>query len=351
MTTRIDALNDAHERLARYAYVDGPGLAVHAPMGAEALSSAGYDDLVAPWVEAYKATHEPLPAPPPVDAIDGGNDASWRAALGREDRVSDWAALFDHELREEPWPTVLQRWLPRLLPGNAGGLTHGLLRTAHAVRALPGEGPPPELLRAELARGLAFWAATFRRLPGKPDLRGPLDLDAAIAAVPRPREPWTPIEAGTFVRIGELERFGDAVAAHGLPEVTGEALSDLTASFCRLVLSGPPVVIGPIHAVTPATAVRTLLPYLPAPAVEAVYARLWHVGAAIVAGFVPPGDATPPPAADPPPSPAAILARAAEHRETHAIKFAEACVREHAIRPDPVYLRAAQHVLATLPPW
>ncbi|HEX6418696.1 MAG TPA: hypothetical protein VFZ77_09370 [Acidimicrobiales bacterium] len=350
MTTRIDALSDAHERLSGYAYVDGPGFAVHAPMGAEALSSAGYDDLVATWIEAYKASHEPIPAPPRGDAIDGRDEASWRPALGQVARASDWAVLFDRELRDEPWPSVLTRWLPRLLPGHAGGLTHGLLRTAHAVRALPVQAPAPDLLLAELARGLAYWAATFRSLPGEPHLRGPLGLEAAIAAVPRPREPWNPVEAGTFARIGELTGFGQAVAAHGLPEASDEALSELTAAFCRLVLSGPPAVIGPIHAVTPAVAVRTLLPYLPSLAVEAVYARLWHVGAAIVAGFVPP-DAALPPAADPAPAPAAILARAAEHRDTHAIKFAEACVREHALRPDPVYLLAAQHVLDTLPAW
>lgn len=352
MITRIDALSDAHERLAGYAYVDGPGFAFHGPMGAEALSSAGYDELVAEWVEAYKAGHEPIAAPPAHDRIDPDDEASWRPALGDPARVSDWAATFDRKLRDQPWPAVLQRWAPRLLPGYAGGLTHGLLRTAHAVRALPVEGPPPDLLLTELARGLAYWAATFTALPGRPELGGSLGLDEAIAAVPRPDEPWTPIEAGTFARIGELTAFPDAVAALGPPGDAGAALSDLTAAFCGLVLRKPAVVIGPIHAVTPAAAMRTLLPYLPAPAVASAYAQLWHVGAAIVAGFAPPGGpVTPVEAGAPAPAPAEILARAAAHRDTHAVKFAEACVREHAIRPDPVYLLAAEHVRATLPPW
>ena len=39
--TRTDTLNDALERLADYAFVDGGGFACHGPMGAEALSALG----------------------------------------------------------------------------------------------------------------------------------------------------------------------------------------------------------------------------------------------------------------------------------------------------------------------
>jgi hypothetical protein len=52
-----------------------------------------------------------------------------------------------------------------------------------------------------------------------------------------------------------------------------------------------------------------------------------------------------------PPSPAELVIRAVEHRETHALKFTEACVREHTLNPDPVYLQAAQQVLGQLPRW
>lgn len=50
-------------------------------------------------------------------------------------------------------------------------------------------------------------------------------------------------------------------------------------------------------------------------------------------------------------TPDEIVGRAVEHRDTHALKFAEACTREHALRPDPVYLLAAQHVIEKLPAW
>jgi hypothetical protein len=45
------------------------------------------------------------------------------------------------------------------------------------------------------------------------------------------------------------------------------------------------------------------------------------------------------------------MARAVEHPDPHAIKFAQACLSEHARRPDGVYLLAAQHVIDRMPRW
>jgi hypothetical protein len=355
MTSRTDALHDAHERLAAYRYSDGQGFAVHAPMGAETLSTIGHDDVVASWVEDYKARNQPLDAPPASARIDADDESSWRNALGVPARVSDWAALFDQQLRDHPWPIVLERWVPVLLPGYAGALTHGIIRLAHGVRALPVEGPPTPVLLREVARGLAYWAATFTELPGEPRLAGTRTLDEALAALPRPAEPWTPIEAGTFARIGELDAFPAAVEALAPPPSLDDALSDLTAASCRVLLANPDVFpMGPIHAVTPTTAARVLLPYLTGVSVATLYAQLWHVNAAIFAGFTPaPVEGAAAPAAEPDevPAPEDVLARAAEHRDTHAIKFAEACAREHARRPDPVYMLAAQRIVDVLPPW
>jgi AcrR family transcriptional regulator len=46
-----------------------------------------------------------------------------------------------------------------------------------------------------------------------------------------------------------------------------------------------------------------------------------------------------------------IAAHAVVHRDPHAVKFTEACLREHARRPDPAYLGAAQALLERTPPW
>lgn len=105
MTTRNDALSDAHERLAAYRYVDGMGFAFHGPMGAETLSTMGHDDLVADWVEAYKARNQPLDAPPASEDIVADDEASWRSALGDPSRVTDWELLFDRQLGDSCWRT------------------------------------------------------------------------------------------------------------------------------------------------------------------------------------------------------------------------------------------------------
>jgi hypothetical protein len=351
MTTRAETLDDALERLAGYAYLDGFGFACHGPMGAEALSTLGYDDRVSAWVEAYKATHAPIAAPPRSERLDGNDAASWRPALGDYSRVSDWALLFAHELRGQPWQDVLRRWAPRLLAGCAGGLTHGLIRTAHAVRAIPSEGAPSDLGLDELAKGLALWAGMFQTLPGRPSLRGSLTLHEAVARLPRPAEPWAPIEAGTFARLDELEDFHDAVEALAPPKPDEDPLSDLTAEFSRVILANPDVMpVGLVHAVTSAAAARTLLPYLTEVPIDVAYAHLWHTSAAIAVGFTPPPTGGQPPLdAHDAPTPADVRARAAEHRDPHVVKFTEACARENALHPDPVYMLAAQHVLEHTP--
>jgi hypothetical protein len=351
---RTDALDDALDRFGAYRYVDGVGFAFHGPMGAEALSTLGHDDLVAGWAEDYKARHAPIDPPPQFDKVDVGDETSWRAALGDPRRASDWASAFTDQLREEPWAAVVRQWAPRLLPGHSGGFTHGLIRVAHAVRAMPVDGRPSALRLNELALGLAYWAAMYTEVPGQPRLRGPLSIDAAIAGLPRPDQPWSPLEAGSFARMAELRDFPAALDAIGPPPGSiDEALGDLTAAFCRVLLAHPDgFPQGPVHMVTPIAATRTLVPYLSGVSGDALYANLWRTGAAIVCGFLPPtahGGATPDAGAVP--SPGDVIAHAVDHRDPHAIKFAEACVREHALRPDPAYLWAAKHVIDHLPRW
>jgi hypothetical protein len=351
MTTRLDTLNEALERLVDYRYLDGQGLACHAPMAAEAISSLGYDERVGAWVDTYVATHPPIDAPPAADTVDPDDEHSWRSALGDFSRVSDWTAMFDRQLRDRPWKTVLERWVPRFISGYGGGLTHGLLRTAHAVRALPTDGAPSDLMLGELAKGLASWAGWYRPLPGEPHLHGSLSLDTAIGRVPHPRDEWSAMEAGTFARMGELVDFPDVVEALGPPDNPERALSDLSARFCRVLLEHQEAMpIGLVHTVTPIAAVRTLIAHVPTISTDAVYARLWHVNAALIAGFTRP---TPGGAValwhDETPSPSDLGARAVEHPDPHVVKFTEACLQEHALRPDPVYLHAAANLLARIP--
>jgi hypothetical protein len=356
MTSRTDALSDALERLADYRYLDEPGLASHAPMAAEALSSLGYDDEVGPWVEAYKARHAPMGAPPPRSRIDARDADSWQGALGDFGRVSDWNRMFSDALEDQPRRAVVQRWMPRLLPGYGGGLTHGLLRVAHAVRALPTDAMSSdtidELAAGELARGLATWAAFYQPLPATPRLQGSLSLDRAVAQLPRPDEPWTPMEAVSFSRLGDVPGWDAAVQALEAPRAAEDALSDLTAGFCRVLSAGGDALTHwAVHVVTPAAAIRTLLPLVPELPIETVYAHLWQVNAALVTGLMRPTGAASTPPTEPAPTPAQLAARAAEHGDFHVVKFTEAALREHALRPEPAYLLAAQRFLDLAPAW
>ena len=55
--------------------------------------------------------------------------------------------------------------MTRLAPGLSAAATHGILRTAHAARALSRRDTPER--RGELARGLAYWAVAYEELPAR----------------------------------------------------------------------------------------------------------------------------------------------------------------------------------------
>jgi Questin oxidase-like len=310
-----DAINDALERLGGLGYEWGDRNFVnHGPMGAEALAVLGYPEQVSQWADAYRARphHDP---PPPRFALDAADESSWRPALGAFERAGDWEQLFVGELAESHWREVLARWWPRLLPGLFAGLTHGAIRTAHAVRHLSvvTQPTPPQL--GELARALAYWAR-FTALPGQPRLGGSLSVPDAVAALPRP-----PAEAGAGLdaadhRLGRLVQFpGYAESLHTLaPEHAQWLLSEMTAHFAGVYLAHPEVMPVPlIHAVTAPAAVRLVLPHLPTEQHEPSVAALWQVHTALLLAFT-------------------------SHRgDEHVLKFTEACQREHALRPDPRY--------------
>jgi hypothetical protein len=350
-----DAVSEALTRLDDLGYERGEhgDLANHGPMGAEALATLGHGDDVAAWVEGYRGAmphHEP---PAPRFALDAADESSWRPALGAFDRAGDWERLFQQELADAPWQDVLIRWWPRLLPGLLAGLTHGAIRTAHAVRSLAGTGPDP-LLLTELARGLAYWAGRYLDLPGQVDFRGEHGLADAILALPRVPRPGNPGQR--MRRMPEHPGYFDALETVG-PHQVQWLLSEMTTQFAGVYLAHPEVMPVPlIHGVTAPAAVRLVLPHLPAELHLPSLAALWRVHVALLAAFT--GDRgsedsvlaqaveTQVPTWD------ELAARAVEHGDEHVIKFTEAALREHALRPDPRFaaaVLAAHHRIAPRP--
>src|SRR5215831_15061685 len=171
-------LADALERLRLTGPEAADGAPNHGPMAAEALVALGYDDEVPQWVDAYRRQLGPMPETRlPVTT------QTWRDALGSQDRVGDWVGFFRLQLSAAPWPAVLTTWLPQLLPGTMAHGTHGLIRTAHAVRTLEEAETP--LRVEEFAVALGYWAAYYQALPGVPHLTGTCAIDQALDQLPR----------------------------------------------------------------------------------------------------------------------------------------------------------------------
>jgi hypothetical protein len=349
--TRQDTINDALERLHDLGFTMEHAFSEHGPMVAEAISTLGFDDDVAGWVESYKAAHHHNPPPPPKQPIDGSDEAEWRNALGDHARTTDWHEFFRRELDRRPWPDILRDWVPILTAGYFGGLTHGLIRTAHAVRSFPTEASPSDLEFDELARGLGYWAGVYQPLPGNPDLHGNLEIDEALRRLPRVDPEG--LKGPLAEVLSHLPGFASAVESGAAPADPVEAISHHTAAFARVLIAHPEVPPIPlVHAITAPTAMQNLLPYVPPDFAARAYRCLWQASAAIVALFATPAkpDAeTDRAAAQPTLQPDELVHRAIAHGDEHTIKLTEACLREDRIRPDPAYRAAAEAVLYHTP--
>ncbi len=240
---------------------------------------------------------------------------------------------------------MLARWWPRLLPGVAAAATHGVIRTSHAARSLARAetASPAALRRDELARALAYWAASYVELPGCQHTAGHLDLAAAVRALPIVAGPVEGdlIAARLQSGLAREPGFALAIAALRPPADPAADLRDLAREFARIFLAyGRRQPITFLHAVTAPVAAYSVLPLLPAGLARPTYDALWQVGAALytvhAGGVTPePLPATSPPAADD------LADRAIAAGDEHAIKLTEACLRLHADAPDPVLLHAA----------
>src|SRR5262249_29427893 len=83
-------------------------------------------------------------------------------------RFADWVAFFRAQMAEAPWRAVFREWIGRLMPATPSAGGHGLLRTAHALRALSDAETPPRV--EELGVALAYWAAYYRKFSDTPHL-------------------------------------------------------------------------------------------------------------------------------------------------------------------------------------
>ncbi|MFF0260370.1 hypothetical protein ACFYR2_16245 [Streptomyces microflavus] len=331
--TYTDAVGGALERLRGVGFEHGPRFVNHAPMAAEALAYMGYADDVPRWVDRNLRTHTYHEVPDARWAIDPADPDDWRSALGDFSRVADWTAHFERELDLAPWPEVLARWWPRLLPGMSGVLTHGVIRTAHAVRAISRAGEENLPYRWELAQGLGYWAARYAS-----HTHGIRPGDEYPGTGEGDEYPRTG-DGGGDPRTGGGEqgpRTGDADSA-------ATALDGLVAEYAGIYASAPqrhPVPL--IHSITGPAAVRLVVGHLPAAQRRPSYLVARDVSASMLDWFSTTPVTPHPVGLSGVPDLGEVFATAVAIGDEHAIKLAEVAVRHQALAPDP-RLAAAAH--------
>jgi hypothetical protein len=327
-------------------------------MAAEAICQLGHWKSALGWLERYRAPLRELPvAKSPID------DSNWKSALGPNKTTSDWEQanarwrdwqiFFAKQLDDRPWRDVLTTWVGRLAPGMSGAATHGVIRTAHAARAMGRRDNA--FRRTELANGLAYWASSYEELKAaKPSGQAFKTIADAMNEIPLYREAFGAAPAGrNFVEVLRqvnkapgFERVKDSLAEQ---TDMGAALTALTASFARVYLryGTKRDTLAFIHAVTGPCALRRLAEHVSKETAAAAFPYAWQTAAALYCAYVEKRDErkldeeTKLTRED-------LAARAIENGDEHAIKFTEVMLAEHAIQPDPIYLAAASSCVQVL---
>ena len=310
----------------------------HGPMAAEALIALGRDEAVLPWVEAYKTRLEDHPT-----ADDRIRRGDWQDALGDGRRLGDWIAFFDNELAEAPWQAVIGEWVPLLAPAVMAASTHGLIRTSHAARSLSLLETPQRV--HELAEGLGYWAARYMVFAGSPSPNNLGHAPAgALEQVQRVHGPDFQPAAVIHQEVQGLNERPEFAGAINLVDAGGDLsrfISDVTETFAGVYLANQANLVAFVHTVTAPSALRMLAPYLAESDARMAARYAWQACAAVYAWY----------SAVPPQDTSNVVAPIKDHQElidravaaggAHSIKLTEACLREYALNPKPVYLAAA----------
>jgi len=285
MSDTTPALDEAFERMAAASFELPNGFVNHGAMACEALAVLDCADDIDSWARRFAqaggGTVEPV----------ASARFEWRQALGAYDRLPEWIGYFAGAIDDDGWASVVETWVPRLMPALRTALFHGAIRTAHAVRAIDAVDSSPR--RGELARALGYWAARYRA--GQP--AGPQDN----ADAPR------------------------------------EAVVRAAADGARRYLARPNILH--LHGVTGAMAVEILVGHIPATAATAALAQVHAEHATLYAGVDPVDQPRPASAAG-----IELTLAAVRSLDPHQVKLVEACQRGLAATADPAFAAAAQTV-------
>lgn len=336
-----DALDKAFERIQAAHPTAHLHRDNHAPMVVEALHALGRAEAIAPWIERNLTAVGP-------DAQPSGRvgAARWREGLARAELFPDWRELFLAELGAQDWRDVTRRWVPRFVPGLAGVATHGVIRTAHAVRAL--DARDNDVRRAELATALAYWATNYEELPWDGTQAPAASVAEALARV-RLRQPELAPPRGNIVTgLRALAETPSFLPVAGFVDASDPArtLSEMASAFARLYLQNPGRRIAFTHAVTAPSALRLLAPLLDDETVVAATRYAWQAAAGLYVVYGNPN--APEIAAESHEPREALVQACVDNGASHSIKLTEACLREEALSGDAILLAAARDAGAVL---
>lgn len=320
----LDRLLEAHANALPER--EGAG-ANHYPMAAEALAALGHADAIEPaWsrgAAGYAGEQRRHPRAP-------GSEA-----LGDYGRFADWRAHFQQELARGPWQALVADQAALLAPGLSGAAFHGLIRTAHAVRALRERDTPAR--RDELANGLAYWAARHAVLPTNPALVDrPAELERTLTAL---SHPWLADDAEVdFFAVDErLARtpLAPPVELGDDPAAELDALVRTAATAFLEMLVQERQRIWLLHTVTGPAAAGLLLPEVDAHTARLLVAHARQTVVALQSAFGAPFTPRAHLRAAPPAWPE-LVQRAVTSRSVHSIKLVEALHRHDAGGNDPL---------------
>jgi hypothetical protein len=284
----VTVLDDAFDRVSALEFAPPVHFVSHAAMACEALDALGFDDVIDDWVRGFEAQLVAARAPvtPPWPA-----DFEWRDMLGDARLLPEWLGYFERSIADDGWPAVVGVWVPRLMPGLAGALFHGVIRTSHAVRAIEGADTPAR--RAEVARALGNWATWCH--PGQP-----VEQVAPVDDAPR---------AAALAAAGGAQCFASSPGIVELHGVTGAMAVSLLAGH-----------VSPADGAAAVAQLRAEHEHLYQGAARTVVrddGAVWDEATAVAA---------------------------AQGHDAHQIKLVEACHRGFEITGEGAFVRAAEQV-------
>jgi hypothetical protein len=300
------------------------GLANHQSMALVALAEMGASaEQLRAFAASYDRRLEPLR---PAQAAVAYADID--VAIGEPRAMRGMIDAFTAEIRARGRDVVLNEMLPKLWPGVGTLAFHGVIRTAYAVRR--DEDP------AELAHGLAYWAAHATPLRPLPSTTGREQDASALVSAAIAREDLRVDRAGmidrAMRRAAAKPGFDDAVAALAIDDGTMARLAD---AALRLYLGSGDFTS--LHAVTGTHAVRVLSPWTND---HATVAR-WHWQALVAAALTVRGAKLPVPTDAGAPDWPALLAAACDRKDDHDVKLVDSCHRQSEATGAAGYRAAA----------